>query len=125
MKRLNSVCLITHDVPGLRAFYQSVLDGAAEGDDVFTTFSTPGAALTLFSTHGLEDMVPGLMAGSGAGNSFLEFEVEDVDQDYERLKALSVKVVKPPTTQPWGVRSVWFRDPDGNLVNFYARVANG
>jgi catechol 2,3-dioxygenase-like lactoylglutathione lyase family enzyme len=125
MKSLNSVCLITHDVPGLRAFYQSVLDVAAEGDDVFTTFSTQEAALTLFSTHGLEDMVPGLMANAGAGNSFIEFEVEDVDQDYERLKALSVTVVKPPTTQPWGVRSVWFRDPDGNLVNFYARVANG
>jgi catechol 2,3-dioxygenase-like lactoylglutathione lyase family enzyme len=125
MKSLNSVCLITHDVRGLCAFYQSVLDGAAEGDDVFKAFSTPGAALTLFSAHGLEDMVPGLTAGAGAGNSFLEFEVEDVDKDYERLKALSVTVVKPPTTQPWGVRSVWFRDPDGNLVNFYARVAHG
>ena len=124
MKRLNSICLITPDVPGLRAFYQSVLEVAAEGDDVFTTFSTPGAALTLFSTQGLEDMVPGLMAGAGAGNCFLEFEVEDVDKDYERLKALNVKVVKPPTTQPWGLRSVWFRDIDGNLVNFYARVVN-
>jgi catechol 2,3-dioxygenase-like lactoylglutathione lyase family enzyme len=125
MKRSNSVCIITHDVRRLRAFYQSVLDVAAEGDDVFTTFSTPGAALSLFSTQGLEDMVPGLMAGSGAGNCFVEFEVEDVDKEYEQLKALSVKVVKPPTTQPWGLRSVWFRDPDGNLVNFYARVANG
>ena len=33
-------------------------------------------------------------------------------------------IVKPPTTQPWGRRSVWFRDPDGNIVNFYADVAN-
>ncbi len=125
MKRLNSICLITPDVRRLREFYQSVLDVAAEGDDVFTTFSTPGAALTLFSTQGLEGMVPGLMADAGAGTCFLEFEVEDVDKDYERLKALNVTVVKPPTTQPWGVRSVWFRDSDGNLVNFYARVANG
>jgi catechol 2,3-dioxygenase-like lactoylglutathione lyase family enzyme len=123
MKKLNSICLITPDVPRLRTFYHRVLDVAAEGDDVFTTFSTPGAALTLFSTQGLEDMVPGLTAGSGAGSCFLEFEVEDVDRDYERLQALAVKVVKPPTTQPWGLRSVWFRDPDGNLVNFYARVA--
>ncbi len=125
MKSLSSVCLITPDVRGLRAFYQDVLDVVAEGDDTFTTFSTPGAALTLFSTQGLEEMVPGLMADAGAGTCFLEFEVEDVDQDYERLQALAVRVVKPPTTQPWGVRSVWFRDPDGNLINFYARVANG
>jgi catechol 2,3-dioxygenase-like lactoylglutathione lyase family enzyme len=125
MKRLNSVCIITQDVPRLRDFYQSVLEVAAEGDDVFAVFSTPGAHLSLFSTHSLEEMAPGLMADSGAGNCFLEFEVEDVDKEYERLKALNVKVVKPPTTQPWGVRSVWFRDTDGNLVNFYARVANG
>jgi len=31
--------------------------------------------------------------------------------------------VKPPTTQPWGNRSIYFRDPDGNLINFYSRVA--
>jgi hypothetical protein len=28
--------------------------------------------------------------------------------------------VKPPTTQSWGRRSIWFRDPDGNNVNFFA-----
>ncbi|HKW35048.1 MAG TPA: nuclear transport factor 2 family protein [Candidatus Acidoferrum sp.] len=31
--------------------------------------------------------------------------------------------VKPPTTQPWGTRSVYFRDPDGNLVNFFMMSA--
>jgi len=123
MKRLNSVCIITQDVRGLRDFYQSVLEVAAEGNDVFVVFSTPGADLSLFSTQNLEEMAPGLMNGSGAGNCFLEYEVEDVDKEYERLKALHVKVVKPPTTQPWGVRSVWFRDTDGNIVNFYAHVA--
>ena len=123
MKRFNSVCIITQDVRGLRDFYQSVLEVAAEGNDVFVVFSTPGADLSLFSTQNLEEIAPGLMNGSGAGNCFLEYEVEDVDKEYERLKALHVKVVKPPTTQPWGVRSVWFRDTDGNIVNFYAHVA--
>ena len=123
MKRFNSVCIITQDVRGLRDFYQSVLEVAAEGNDVFVVFSTPGADLSLFSTQNLEEMAPGLMNGSGAGSCFLEYEVEDVDKEYERLKALHVKVVKPPTTQPWGLRSVWFRDTDGNIVNFYAHVA--
>jgi ketosteroid isomerase-like protein len=26
---------------------------------------------------------------------------------------------RAPTTQPWGRRSVWLRDPDGNVVNLY------
>ena len=123
MKGLNSVCIITQDVRGLRDFYQSVLEVAAEDNDVFVVFYTPRADLSLFSTQSLEEMAPGLVNDSGAGNCFLEFEVEDVDVEYERLKALNVEVVKPPTTQPWGVRSVWFRDTDGNIVNFYAHVA--
>jgi hypothetical protein len=30
--------------------------------------------------------------------------------------------VLPPTTMPWGNRSLLVRDPDGNLVNFFAPV---
>ena len=35
---------------------------------------------------------------------------------------MNVEIVKPPTTQSWARRSVWFRDPDGNIINFYANV---
>ncbi len=48
--------------------------------------------------------------------------MDDVDAEYERLAGLGIEVVKPPTTQPWGVRSAWFRDPDGNLLNLAPRL---
>jgi catechol 2,3-dioxygenase-like lactoylglutathione lyase family enzyme len=48
--------------------------------------------------------------------------VEDVDTQYERLKALGVTLIKLPATYPWGARSVWFRDPDGNIIDFYSLV---
>ena len=51
------------------------------------------------------------------------FEMEDVDAEYERLKALDVEFVMLPTTHPWGARSFWFRDPDGNVVDFFANLA--
>ena len=35
---------------------------------------------------------------------------------------MNAEIVKPPTTLPWGRRSVWFRDPDRNIVNSYANV---
>ncbi len=31
--------------------------------------------------------------------------------------------VQRPTTQPWGNRSLLFRDPDGNLINFFTPVS--
>jgi catechol 2,3-dioxygenase-like lactoylglutathione lyase family enzyme len=72
----------------------------------------------------MEEMAPRSMQGAGSGSVVLEFEVADVDAEYERLKALGIAFVKPPQTHPWGAtavrgaRSFWFHDPDGNLVDF-------
>lgn len=49
----------------------------------------------------------------------LEFSVANVDEEYARLHGLVKQWVKGPTTQPWGTRSIYFRDPDGNLVDFF------
>jgi uncharacterized glyoxalase superfamily protein PhnB len=122
MRRFNGICIITHDVGHLREFYHAVLQIDAQGDDTFVSFSTPGAVLSIFSVQGMERMVPDSMSGAGTGSYTLEFEVFNVDDEYARLRGLGVVVVKPPTTQPWGRRSVWFRDPDGNIVNFYTNI---
>lgn len=122
MKQFKGVCIITRDVRRLRDFYRAVLQADPEGDDVFTTFPATTATLSFFAEHGMEQMAPNSMQGAGRGSFTLEFEVEDVDQETQRLAELNVPIVKPPTTQPWGLRSVWFRDPDGNLVNFCCKA---
>ncbi len=114
------VCLITQNVPVLADFYTRVLGVEAEGDDVHTELKTEGASLAIFSTKEMENLAPHSMQGAGSGNFTVAFEVKDVDAEYERLKALRVRFVKPPTTYPWGNRALWFRDPDGNIVDFFA-----
>ena len=125
MRRFSGICIITRDVQRMHDFYRDVLHVESEGDDVFVAFTTEGAKLSLFAEKDMEHMAPGSMKAAGNGGCTLEFEVEDVDKEYERLSKMDVPIVKPPTTQPWGLRSVWFRDPDGNIVNFYASVASG
>ena len=51
------------------------------------------------------------------GESILDFTTDDVDVEYARIDALGVSWVMPPTTQPWGRRSMLFRDPHGHLIN--------
>jgi predicted enzyme related to lactoylglutathione lyase len=70
----------------------------------------------------MEDMAPDSMIDAGTGWTTIDFEVADADQEYARICALNIPIVKPPETYPWGRRSFWFRDPDGNIVNFYAVV---
>jgi uncharacterized glyoxalase superfamily protein PhnB len=53
----------------------------------------------------------------------IEFRVEDVDAGFRRLAdAIDDSLVQAPTTMPWGNRSLLFRDPDGNLINFFTPI---
>lgn len=45
-----------------------------------------------------------------------------ITDDVARLAGFVEDVVQEPTTMPWGNRSLLFRDPDGNLVNFFTPV---
>src|SRR5689334_2454461 len=56
-------------------------------------------------------------------SAIVEFIVEDVDAQYQRLRHHLADVVTEPTTMPWGNRALLFRDPDGNLVNLFTPVS--
>ena len=86
--RVNGICIVTDDVARLRSFYAEASRAEAEGDDTFTAFHTDGAALSLFSTAGMEKMAPGSMAQAGVGRYTLEIEVDDVDAEFDRLNKL-------------------------------------
>lgn len=46
--------------------------------------------------------------------------VPEVDVWAAHLAHQGVTVVSPPTDQTWGHRTLFFRDPDGNLVEIFA-----
>lgn len=120
----DGVCLITKSVPDLTRFYERVFDCKAEGDNIHAGFAFETGHLSIFSIQGMEDMAPNSMRDFGYGGNVIEFKVKDVDAEYERLKALNVDIIKQPATYPWGSRSFWFRDPDGNIVDFWSPAAS-
>jgi len=113
------ICLITKDVTRLAAFYARILGVPGEGDETHMALALDGGELAIFSTQGMEGMAPGSMRGAGSGNFTLGFQVADVEAEYQRLQALGVEFVLHPTTHPWGNRSFWVRDPEGNILSFY------
>lgn len=122
--RLINTCLITPNVNQLVAFYEAVLKLKAErsGED-YAEFHTSAGVLAIFSAASQERYIPGSAVGAANKGVVLEFGVADVDREYSRLQSVVKTWVKPPTTQPWGTRSVYFRDPDGNLIDFFAPAA--
>ncbi|MCO5994870.1 VOC family protein [Actinoallomurus rhizosphaericola] len=118
-----SIRVITEDVARLADFYEKATGQAAKrSTDDFAEIITPVGTLAIASTRTVQAL--GANAPRPAANQsvIIEFRVDDVDAEYENLKRFDVDFVNEPTTQPWGNRSLLFRDPDGNLVNFFAPV---
>lgn len=122
---LASTRIITADIDRLVAFYEAVTGRAATRyTPDFAEIHTPGATLAIGSTRTLSLFGGDAIAEAAANRSaIIEFHVGDVDAEHARIASgTDVTVVQPPTTMPWGNRSLLLRDPDGTLVNLFAPV---
>jgi predicted enzyme related to lactoylglutathione lyase len=123
--KLVSIRIITADVKGLVSFYETITGAdAVWGNELFAEIPSPVGTLAI----GSEKTVPLFGVGSAepAANrtAIIEFIVDDVDAEYERLRDQLSEVVTEPTTMPWGNRALLFRDPEGNLVNLFTPVTD-
>ena len=126
MSRLTHLAIVTDRVGELREFYRKVLQqepSVSRAD--YVEFSTAGATVSLWDLAGHERQAPGSANARANRTVMLEFEVADVDAEYARVRRLGVEIVKDVTTQAWGNRAFYFRDPDDNLINFYTKVKRG
>ena len=118
-----SVRVITGDIKRLVSFYEQATGvAAAWSTEDFAEIGTAHATLAIGSTRTVPLFAPGAAQPADNRSVIIEFRVDDVDQTHENLAGVVGDFVQPPTTMPWGNRSVLFRDPDGNLVNFFTPV---
>ena len=118
-----STRIITADVSRLVEFYEMVTETAAVwGNELFAEIPTPIGTLALGSDKTVPLFGQGSAEPAANRSAIVEFIVDDVDAEYERLREHLADVVTQPTTMPWGNRALLFRDPDGNLVNLFTPI---
>ncbi|MBV9112180.1 MAG: VOC family protein [Hyphomicrobiales bacterium] len=120
--KLSSTRIVTKDVTGLAQFYEKVTGIPPAGNADFVEFRTSGSILALCSQRAVNAHNVGAATPAANRSAILEFQVEDVDAERSRLQSAVREWVQEPTDQPWGNRSMLFRDPDGNLINFFTPV---
>jgi len=108
---LAEVCLLTNNVLKLAEFYKKVLNATSDcNDEIHQEIMVDGAALTIYNDGNEKNNLN--------QNMCIAFTVQNVDEEYEKLKRIEVDIIEPPTTRPWGARNMHFCDPDGNHVYF-------
>jgi predicted enzyme related to lactoylglutathione lyase len=121
---LVSVRLIASDVKRLVEFYEQATGLSARwATEEFAELVTPAGTLAIASARTVELFGAGVAVPADNHTVIIEFRVDDVDHEYERLKDVVGDFVQEPTTMPWGNRSILFRDPDGNLVNLFTPLS--
>jgi predicted enzyme related to lactoylglutathione lyase len=120
---LVSIRLITDDVRRLVGFYEQATGVPAEWSTPdFAEIHTPAGTVAIGHTSTVALFGAGSARPADNRTAIMEFLVADVDAEYARLRETIGEFVNEPTTMPWGNRSLLFRDPDGNLVNFFTPV---
>ena len=122
ISRVDCVVLLCDDVKRMRTFYRDVMEISLAADsERWVEFHLGNCALVLRPRGRAYD------GESAAHNSVavqLSFRVEtrEVDEWYRRLVRKGVEIAEAPIDQPWEHRTLFFRDPEGTLVEIYAEL---
>jgi len=122
--KFQSIRIITNDIRKSVAFYEKTLAVDAHwSTEDFAELSINAITLAIGSTHTLQLFGDDLTINGNNSAIIIEFKVNDVDEEYLRIKNITEKIIQKPITMPWGNRSLLFCDPHGNLLNFFTPVS--
>ncbi len=118
--KVAAMVLFVQDLAGCTTFYRDTFHLPYQGSDANSAsfLLEEGLYLILLSPAGAADLLGtevSALPSAGGPRGLLAASVADVDAAYEDLTAKGVTFVRPPTNQPWGLRTAHFADPEGNL----------
>ena len=124
---VKATVLFVHDLEKCTTFYRDNLGFQVDQQDADAAgFALENQYFILLKVSAAAQMIseePLELKIEGGPRGLLAAGVEDVDAAYEELKAKGATVLRPPTDQPWGLRTAYFTDPEGNLWEINQPVA--
>jgi len=121
--RFDAVGLFVTDMASMVAFYRDVIGMQTDwnGKEPNAELRSDGFRLIMYGRRDFEKMTSRSFGYPQGVNGTMElaYEAENyaaVDREYARITALGAVSVMPPTTEPWGQRTCYVSDPEGNLI---------
>ena len=123
IRNFDYVVLLCRNMQATRLFYRDVMGFPLEHDSEHWVSFRVGATLLTLRPRGRPQAWDDGLAVPGAAAVQLAFRVPPpaVDACHAELVAKGVPIVRPPTDLPdWRHRTLFFRDPEDNLIEIYA-----
>ena len=121
--KFNTVGLFTRDNRATVDFYTKTFGFTTDWDGLQPNVEMvlDDMRIILFPREAFEQMVSQSFQYPDGLNGTMElaFDVPtfaDVDKEYRNALDNGAQSVLPPTTEPWGQRTCYVADPDGNLI---------
>ena len=120
--RIDAIGLFVEDLKAMVAFYRDVVGFEIHWDGgPLAEFINDGVRFMMFPRREFENIVGRDLEYPKRLNGTMELAIdlpkfEDVDPEYERLVRAGAKPIYAPKTEPWGMRSSYVADPEGNLL---------
>ena len=122
VQQVTYVIILCDDLVTMKAFYRDLFAFPVDSESETSLALRAGSVLLGLRqrTRGYDGV--GVRAElPGVQIAFLVSPPE-VDQCYAELVAKGVTILEPPTDQPRGHRTVYFADPEGNMLEVYAEI---
>ena len=123
----NTIGLFTADNKKMVEFYRDVMGFTTDwnGEDANVMMRHGDMQLIMFPREMFELMTSQKYGYPTGLNGTLEmaFHVptyKDVDAEYSRAVAMGARPVFAPQTMPWGQRTSYIADPEGNLIEIHS-----
>jgi catechol 2,3-dioxygenase-like lactoylglutathione lyase family enzyme len=123
IKAIDYTVIFVRDMAAMRRFYEGVLGFpvARELSPKWIEYQLGNNTLALAVPTRTAADAP-TPAGSASLQLAFKVSVAEVDQCAGELVRQGVELVSPPTDQSFGHRTLFFRDPDGNLLEIFAEI---
>lgn len=123
MMRLDGFGLFVEDMPKMIRFYKDVLGfEIRENENTSNVYLVKdGTLFLLYGRNDFEKMTNRKYEFLKDINGHFEIALyvdtfEDVDTEYSKAINKGAVSVLEPTTEPWGQRTCYIADPEGNLI---------